>query len=221
MGRGFAWKPHLPTLKGRGTTEAERWCFTSSPILPSPFRRCCRSREVGLDVLERTTSCRGHCAGRNGELGPRQGALVTSLVRVLAPMCFRLLLVDTERVGGAGTRHETLLARCSSLGPGGELAREEASRERHPYRLYLAWAAQGSNYCKETGRARSGGQYANRGAEGQDDGGPPSGDRSGCAVGAAGRAVDGRRERSGKSCQGSDALAPSDVVRRSRYSPYF
>ena len=146
---------------------------------------------------------------------------MTSLVRVLAPMCFRLLLVDTERVGGAGTRHETLLARRSLLGPVRELAREEASSERHPYRLYLARTAQGSNYCKETGRAKSGGQYANRVAEGRDDGGPPSGDRSGCAVGAAGRAVDGRRERSGKSCQGSDALAPLAVVRRRRSSPQF
>ena len=75
--------PHLPTLKGRGRTEEGRWCFASYNLLPSPFRCCCRSREVGLDVSDRAVSHWGRCAGRNGALGPRQGALAASLVQVL------------------------------------------------------------------------------------------------------------------------------------------
>ena len=53
-------------------------------------------------MLYRAASRWGRCTGRNGELGPRQGVLVASLVRVLVPLCFCLLLVDTERVNGAG-----------------------------------------------------------------------------------------------------------------------
>ena len=40
--------------------------------------------------------------GRNGVLDPRQVALAASLVGVLATLCFRLLLVDAERVNGTG-----------------------------------------------------------------------------------------------------------------------
>ena len=72
-----------------------------------------------------------------------------------ATFFFNCLLSTQIGLTVQGTRRETLLALSSSLVLGVALSQEEASVERHPYRLSLDWAAPGSENCKETNHTRS------------------------------------------------------------------